>query len=79
MKQSKTRKPYRARELSSVSVDALLARATGKLVVAVDVAKEKMVAAVMNQEQEVLTTVKWCHPAKSAAFYDFVEEYCRPC
>ena len=75
MKQSKTkRKPYRAREVSSVSVEALLSRVSGKLVVAVDVAKEKMVAAVMDEDQEVLVTVKWCHPAKSDGFYKFVEE-----
>ncbi|MCP5093577.1 MAG: IS110 family transposase, partial [Gammaproteobacteria bacterium] len=40
---------------------------------AIDVAKEKMVAAVLDSEQSVLTTIKWSHPDQSATFYEFVE------
>ena len=73
MKKSKSKRPCRAVEVNKVSVDSLLERSESeRLVVAIDVAKEKMVAAVMDEEEEVLVTVKWSHPAKSKAFYDFV-------
>ncbi len=71
---TKQKRPYRAVEVNKVSVDSLLDRSeSARLVVAIDVAKEKMVAAVMDEDEDVLVTVKWSHPAKSDTFYDFVE------
>ena len=70
----KSKRPYRAMEVNGVSVDSVLERSKSeRLVVAIDVAKEKMVAAVMDEEEEVLITVKWSHPKESNAFYAFMD------
>jgi transposase len=75
MSQIKRRRPYRTVVVKPEMSVALLRRTKSEqLVVAIDVAKEKMVAAVMDHEESVLVTVKWSHPRQSEAFYDFVEE-----
>ena len=59
----KSKRPYRALEVNKVCVASVLERSESeRLVVAIDVAKEKVVAAVMDEHQEVLVTVKWSHP-----------------
>ncbi len=74
MKQRKTRKPYRAVAVKTKLSRSILERSDSeRLVVAIDVAKEKRVAAVMDDDQTVLVTVKWTHPGESEAFYGFVE------
>ena len=71
----RTKKPYRALKINQIVVRALLEKAiSDRLVVAVDVAKEKMVAAVMDETESVLATVKWSHPRESAEFFRLVEE-----
>ncbi len=74
MNQRKRRKPYRTVVVKPELSRSILERShSERLVVAIDVAKEKMVAAVMDDEQTVLATVKWSHPGESEAFYGFVE------
>ena len=69
----KHKRPYRSVKVNSVRVDSLLERTQSeRLLVAIDVAKEKMVAAVLDEDERVLVTVKWSHPVESEAFYDFV-------
>jgi len=69
----KQKRPYRSVKVNSVRVDSLLERTQSeRLLVAIDVAKEKMVAAVLDEDERVLVTVKWSHPVESEAFYDFV-------
>ncbi len=71
---TKTKKPYRAVAVNNVSVESVLSRSESeRLVVSIDVAKERMVAAVMDESEEVLVTVKWRHPVESETFYAFVE------
>ncbi len=74
MNQTKKRKPYRTVVVKPEMSWSILNRTESeRLVVAIDVAKEKMVAAVLDSEQSVLTTIKWSHPGQSEAFYEFVE------
>lgn len=44
------------------------------MVVGIDVAKEAMVAAVMNDEELVLKTVRWSHPLETDQLFAFVEK-----
>ena len=75
MKNTQLRRPYRALDVNKVSARCVLDRTESvRLVVAIDVAKEKMVSAVMDEAQDVLVTVKWCHPVQSESFYEFVAE-----
>jgi transposase len=75
MNQIKRRKPYRAVIVKPEMSRSILDRTESEdLVVAIDVAKEKMVAAVVDKEHSVLATVKWHHPGQSALFYDLVGE-----
>lgn len=74
MTQTKKRKPYRTVVVKpEMSRSILTLTKSEQLVVAIDVAKEKMVAAVLDSEQSVLTTIRWSHPRESEAFYGFVE------
>ena len=75
MKNSSKKRPYRAIQVNDVRVAGVLEDAhPGRLVVAIDIAKEKMVAAVMDDEESVLVTVRWSHPKESAWFYTLLEE-----
>jgi transposase len=44
-----------------------------RVVIGVDVAKEAMVAAVMDDEDVVVKTVRWSHPLETDQFIEFVE------
>lgn len=68
------RKPYRIVRLNQLDWEALVEDVEQqRVVIGVDVAKEKMVAAVMDEGEAILKTVGWSHPTETAQFMDFVE------
>ena len=44
------------------------------VIVGVDVAKEGMVAAVLDEGESVVKTIRWSHPLETESFLDFVSE-----
>lgn len=63
---------YRAVALQSVEVAALVEVLGTRVVVALDVGKEEVFAAVMDETERVHVTVKWRQPAEGPAFVSFV-------
>lgn len=73
MRKNSRKRPYRAVHLSRFEWDGICERVESRrVVVGVDVAKEAMVAAVMEDE-EVVKTVRWSHPLETDEFLKFVE------
>ena len=68
------KRTYRAVDVESVDVDALLLRAADGegLVVGLDVAKTKFLAAVATQEGEVIEIIRFEHPAKTRVFLNLL-------
>lgn len=70
---------YRAVSLEHTSADALagLLRGAEKLVVAIDVAKTKMMAGFGREDGVVLRLVKWTSPLETRAFVELVVQTAR--
>lgn len=69
------KRPYRAETVKMIDVGALAQAVRSQpVVVGLDVAKEKMVAVVMNEARESLGTVKWTHPLESPDFVVLLKE-----
>jgi len=68
------KRTYRAVDVESVDVDALLLRtADGEgVVVGLDVAKTKFLAAVATQDGEVVEIIRFEHPAKTRVFLNLL-------
>lgn len=74
MRKSSKKRPYRTVHLSRFEWDGVCQRVKGRrVVIGVDVAKEAMVAAVMDDEDVVVKTVRWSHPLETDQFIEFVE------
>jgi hypothetical protein len=66
------KRPYRSVSVKSVEFAKLAERLSAQpLVIGLDVAKQKNYAAVMNQEREVVLTVRWNQPEENRAFVGF--------
>jgi len=65
---------YRATHVKELNVERLCGElADGCVVVGVDVAKEDMVAGLMDGRVQVVATVKWRHPEQSQLFMEVLE------
>ena len=66
---------YRSVEVQLFDVASLLGQIapTSKLVVAIDVAKNKMVAVIADAQGQILQTVKWQQPRQTQAFVTMVQ------
>lgn len=74
MSKNSKKRPYRAVHLSRFEWAELCEGIKGRcVVVGVDVAKEAMVAAVMDDDEVVLRTVRWSHPLETDRFLALVE------
>jgi len=69
----RTKHPYRAVPLGRLDWSRLIDSVEGQeVIVGVDVAKEAMVAAVMDEGESVVSTIRWSHPQQADAFVAFV-------
>ena len=60
------KRSYRAVAVNNVSVEKLQAQVTGRrVVVGIDAAKTKFVAALMGEGHEPFLTIKWDHPGQT--------------
>ena len=67
------RKPYRIQHVEHLDLEGLGDDVREqRVVVGVDVAKEKMVAVVMDEGEAVLATLGWSHPRQTAEFVAMV-------
>jgi hypothetical protein len=67
------KRKYRSVQVKDVQVSQLLETlGSGRCIVAIDVAKEGFFAAVMDETEQVLVTVKWLHPVQSPEFMSLV-------
>jgi transposase len=65
------KRAYRAVSVNKVRIDDLASQLEGgRVSVGVDVAKEKFYAAFMDEDQSVVMTVHWQHPAETPKFID---------
>lgn len=68
-----SKRKYRATHVKHVRVDQLAEAVSGRrAVVGIDIAKEAMMAAVMDDDREVHVTVKWSHPTETSQFIELV-------
>ena len=68
-----SKRRYRSTDVKRVAVERLREAVSGvRVVVGVDIAKEAMVATVTDEGRDVLTTVKWSHPAETPRFVEMV-------
>jgi transposase len=69
------KRPYRAAPVKQINIEAIAKATEGRrLVVAVDVGKTKMRAALVNEQRENLGTVGWDHPAGTREFLAMLEQ-----
>jgi transposase len=69
------KRSYRAQSIASVALEVLQAQVKAqRLVVSIDIAKTKLVAALMTEDREVQALVKWQHPQETAQFFQLVSE-----
>lgn len=74
MRKSSKKRPYRAFHLGQFKWDALFERVKDRRIVfSVDIAKEAMVAGVMDEDESVLKTVRWSHPLETDLLLEFLE------
>jgi transposase len=66
--QMKGKRSYGATDVEQLAISALVQRATVGVIVAIDVAKTKFVAAIATDAGEVLKLVKFEHPRQTASF-----------
>jgi transposase len=70
-----SKRRYHAVQVKQIDAGAVRAGlGSGRAVVGIDVAKEKFFAAVMDEQQRVVVTVKWKHPDESPAFVGWVSQ-----
>lgn len=68
------KRPYRAVPVKQINLEELTNTIKGRrLIVGVDVAKEKMRAALMTEERQSLVTVKWEHPRETRDFLSLLK------
>lgn len=68
-----SKRRYRATHVKHVRLEQLADSLSGRrVVVGVDIAKEAMVAAVMDDNRDVQVTVKWSHPTETSQFIGLV-------
>ena len=73
MRKSSKKRPYRAVHLSRFDQDRICEQAESRrVVVGVDIAKEAMVAAVMDDQETIVKIVRWSHPVETDEFLSFV-------
>lgn len=73
MRKSSKKHPYRAVCLSQLESDGICERVESRqVVVGVDIAKEAMVASVMDDQETVVKIVRWSHPVETDEFLSFV-------
>ncbi len=65
-----SKRKYRAIQIKDVCSDDLAKRVGSRTTVAVDVAKHDMFAAVVGDDKQVLSIVKWRHPEQSPKFVE---------
>lgn len=64
---------YRAQNVKLVNVEKLKERVQDReIVFGIDVAKEDMFSVLMNEDEEVMLTIKWKHPAESHQMLDLL-------
>jgi transposase len=64
---------YRAIKVKKLNLEKLKQVVEGKdIILSVDVAKEDFMAAIMNKDRKVLTTIKWKHPSESHLLLDLM-------
>jgi transposase len=69
-----SKRKYRATKLHDVDRARLAAELdTGRIIVAIDVAKEDFYAAIVGEKGQVHQIVKWLHPVESRAFLALVD------
>jgi len=69
-----SKRKYRATKIQDLDHTKLSAElGTGRVIVAIDVAKEDFYAAIVSEKGQVLQIVKWIHPVESRAFLALVE------
>lgn len=74
MRKSSKKHPYRAIHVSRFEWKGLCEQVKSRrVIVGIDVAKEAMVAAVMDEEEVVFKTVRWSHPLETDKLLDLVE------
>ena len=69
----RSKRQYRSIPVVDVDAGTLLeSAAEGRLVVGIDVAKEAMVSAVMDEDRRVVGTIRWSHPFETPRFVGLV-------
>ena len=63
-----SKRRYQATKVKEIQAGTLRAALGHRAVVGVDVAKEDMFASLMDEQERVLTTMKWKHPKESLEF-----------
>jgi transposase len=70
-----SKRKYRTVDVKDAVVEGLWSQLAGdRVVIGIDVAKEDMYAAVMDEAQRVHLTLKWKHPQESRAFVSYLRE-----
>src|SRR6476646_947371 len=72
----RSKKPYRTIDVQRIDAALLQTKTPERWVIAVDVAKEKMVGtinAVSGAQCDLSTPFKWSHPAQSEPFYQLCQ------
>lgn len=62
------KRPYRATPISKIKPEDILREQHEKITLAIDIAKNNMVAAFTDQKQNVIKTIKWHHPKQHHEF-----------
>lgn len=68
----KRKRTYRSVDVEKVSVERLLPRLEKRVVVAVDVAKERMVAGLADGSGKTLELVRFSHPRQTMTFVELL-------
>ena len=69
----RSKHPYRAVQLSRLDRSTVVDLVAGqRVVIGVDVAKEAMVASVLDEGESIVKTIRWSHPKETTAFVAFV-------
>jgi len=67
------KKVYKATNVKKINLKKLSQEVEGKnIVLGVDVAKEDFMAAIMDEDRNVIKTIKWKHPFESHLFLDLI-------
>lgn len=75
-----SKRRYKSEKFKTVNWDSVTNRIEGgRIVLAVDVAKEDFVATLMDEGQAALLTFSWCHPRQTAELLERVRELGQVC